>query len=123
MKETVDFITVNAIPKGNLQIINSFHVRINQTTGIPCQMVLYAALNRKAAHSDCCEFPIYIPSRDTFHSDSHMEMLKLFRSGVPWVPVECYRFKIYRYLNNKHYRYFAYADNFKVISYDKILEV
>lgn len=123
MHEQVDFITINAVPQNEIQIVFSFYIRTAMASGEPLQFILSAALNRQKANTDRCEFPIYIPAVHVYHSEAHKKLLELLRSNAPWVPVECQNFKVYRYQNKENCQYFAHADNFKVADYSKITEV
>ncbi len=121
-KELVIFKTINAIPSENIQIVNSFHTKPDKNSGKPSRMILNIALNRTKANSVNCEFPVYIPAVGNYMQEQHLMMLDLFRSGVPWVPIECQNFRLYRQHNKEHSDYFAFADSFKVIDYSKITE-
>lgn len=123
MQESINFGTINAVPNPNIQVVSSFYTRVNQVTGEPYQMVLNVALDKNKAESDCCEFPVYIPAKLNYKKEEHLKMLELFRSGVPWVPVKCHVFTLYRQKIGDYYKYFAYANGFTVIDdYSKIVE-
>ncbi len=123
MHEQINFSTINAVPNADIQIIFSFYIRTAISSGEPVQFILSAALDRRKAESESCEFPVYIPAPSVFHSEAHKELLQLLRSGVPWVPVKCRNFQVYRYKSNDHYHYFAHADSFQVADYSKVTEV
>ena len=120
MQESVILLSINAIPSNSTLIVNSFWTRAKLNSKEPYQMILNVALNRKNAESDSCEFPVYIPAQNNYNSAEHLQMLELFKVGVPWVPVECRNLKLYRQLNKDHYDYFAFADTFKVVDYSQI---
>lgn len=122
MKEQIHFKTINAVPNPNIQIVSSFHTEVNQATGEPYRMILNVALDKLKADSECCEFPVYIPAKPNYKSAEHMKMLELFRTGVPWVPVECHVFTVYRQKVGSYYKYFAYANCFTVVEYSKVVE-
>jgi len=122
-RKKIDFITINAIPKENIQIVSSFFCRASISNGEVYQMVLYVALDKIKAETDCCEFPVYIPAHGNFKQEQHKKLLEQFRSGsCPFVPVECKNFQLYRTEHNGKYSYFAHADSFKVVDYSKITE-
>lgn len=123
MYDAVDFGTVNPIPNPNVQVISSFHTRVNQFTGEPYMMVLNAAIDKEKANCDCCDFPIYVPAGRNYNSPEHLKMLELFQTGAPLVPVQCHNFILRHYIENGRYKYFAHADSFTVIDYDRIMEV
>lgn len=120
MQEQVTLLSINAITSNSILIVNSFWTRTTINSKEPFQMILNVALNKINAGSDCCEFPVYIPAQNNYNSTEHLQMLELFRAGVPWVPVECQNLNIYKKLNKDHYDYFAYADSFKVVDYSQI---
>lgn len=122
MKETVKLIEVNAIPKPDIIIVNKYFIQTNPETGLPMQFILFCALDRKKAQSgDACEYPVYIPSSFTYKSPDHIKMSRLFMEHVPWVPVRCTDFSLYRYKVDDKYKYFAHASNFSVIDYEQVL--
>jgi len=123
-RKKIDFININVIPKENIQIVSSFFCRASIGSGEVYQMVLYVALDKIKAETDCCEFPVYIPAHGNFKQEQHKKLLEQFQSGsVPFVAVECKNFQLYRTDNNGTYSYFAHADSFKVVDYSKITEV
>lgn len=123
-RNRIDFITINAIPSEHIQIVSSFFCRASIGSGEVYQMVLYVALDKIKAETDCCEFPVYIPAHGNFKQEQHKKLLEQFQSGsVPFVAVECKNFQLYRTEHNGTYSYFAHADSFKVVDYSKITEV
>lgn len=122
-RKKIDFITINAIPKENIQIVSSFFCRASIESGEVYQMVLYVALDKIKAETDCCEFPVYIPAQGNYRQEQHKKLLEQFRSGNPFVAVECKNFQLYRTHYNGQYNYSAHADSFRVVDYSKITEV
>lgn len=122
-RKKIDFITINAIPKDDIQVVSSFLCRACIGSGEVYQMILYVALDKIKAETDCCEFPVYIPAQGNYRQEQHQKLLEQFRAGNSFVAVQCQNFQLYRTAHNGQYSYFAHADSFKVVDYSKITEV
>jgi hypothetical protein len=117
MTEQIEFVSINAIPSESIQVISSFHISLDQTSGLPDFFVLDCALDDDKAHSGKVDFPIFIDAASIYKSYQHQLMLNTFKTGVPFVPVECEHFKCFRTKKEDgSLSYFGTASDFTIIT-------
>lgn len=119
--EHIKFISINQISSDSIQIVTSFRTQLYRNSKELHQMILQIAIDKKKSGSDCCEISVYIPAHGNYKNEQHITLLNLFRAGVPWVPVRCSNFKVFRKQTDNHYSYYAIADSFTVIDYSDVI--
>ena len=113
--QELSYLSIAPIESEAIQFV-SFVSHTEDISGNPAKLILQIAMDREKSKSVFCDFPVYIDADKVFNKEEHLEMLRKFHEGQPFVTVELLKMHVFRKTaDDGTISYYGTADDFRVI--------
>jgi len=108
----VDYLTIAQIPCNSIQFVSHFQIMCKPDTKIPRRFQLFLACDKEKTGT--LDFPVDVPV-EMIDSSAHLQMLREFKDGAPFVAISCDRLRVYEKQLTNSVEYYGVADDFELV--------